>query len=52
MAAPFDQRSCAIPERLGFAREGVAREAEPGGGGHVDQVVYSMRASDRLAREC
>jgi ribosomal-protein-serine acetyltransferase len=51
-AAVDNARSCAIPERLGFAREGVAREAERGGGGHVDQVVYSMRASDWLVREC
>jgi len=39
-------RSCAIPHRLGFTREGVAREAEWVNDRWVDLVVWSM-----LARE-
>jgi RimJ/RimL family protein N-acetyltransferase len=36
----------AIPERLGFAEEGVMREAELVGGRFLDAVVYSMLASE------
>jgi ribosomal-protein-serine acetyltransferase len=39
-------RSQAIPERLGFVREGVQREAERHGESYCDLIVYSM-----LARE-
>lgn len=40
-------RSCAIPERLGFVREGVLRECEKMSDGRfVDHVVYSMLARD------
>ena len=35
-------KSCAIPERLGFTREGVARVAEWVGGRWVDLVIWSM----------
>lgn len=35
-------RSCAIPERLGFTREGVKREAEWVGGRWVDLVMWGM----------
>ncbi len=35
-------RSCAIPERLGFRREGVAREAEWVNDRWVDLVVWSL----------
>ena len=35
-------RSCAIPARLGFTREGVARGAEWVSGRWVDLVVWSM----------
>jgi ribosomal-protein-serine acetyltransferase len=41
-----NHRSCAIPERLGFTREGVARESEWVNDRWVDLVVWSM-----LARE-
>ncbi len=39
-------RSCAIPQRLGFTREGVAREAEWVGDRWVDLVVWSMLAGE------
>lgn len=45
-AAVDNTRSCAIPERLGFTREGVAREPERIGKRYVDQVVYSLLADE------
>jgi RimJ/RimL family protein N-acetyltransferase len=45
-----NMRSRAIPERLGFTQEGVAREAELVGGRYVNQVVYATLATDRLVR--
>ncbi len=39
-------RSCAIPERLGFAREGIARQAEWVNDRWVDLVVWSMLEDD------
>lgn len=35
-------RSRAIPERLGFTRAGIAREAARGSGGFYDPVVSSL----------
>ena len=35
-------RSCAIPERLGFQREGIARQAQCVGGRWIDLVIWSM----------
>ena len=37
-----NRKSCAIPERLGFTREGIAREAQWVSGRWVDLVVWSM----------
>jgi ribosomal-protein-serine acetyltransferase len=47
-AAPANARSRAIPERLGFAEEGVRREAERFGETYRDLVVYGLLASDPL----
>jgi ribosomal-protein-serine acetyltransferase len=41
-------RSRAIPERLGFTQEGVARGAERIGDLYVDQAVYAMLAGEML----
>ena len=37
-----NRRSRAIPERLGFVREGIERGGGRGTGGYYDQVVYAM----------
>jgi len=39
-------RSCAVPARLGFKREGVAREAEWVAGRWVDLVIWSMLTAE------
>lgn len=41
-AMPSNRRSRAVPERLGFRREGVLRECSWLYDRHVDMVVYSM----------
>lgn len=45
--ATGNTRSCAIPERLGFTREGVLRqEGRVGDGSFVDLVMYSLLAEE------
>ena len=44
--ATGNHKSCAIPERLGFVREGIAREGEWLYDHYVDLVVYSLLAPD------
>ena len=45
-AAPDNARSRAIPERLGFTREGVMREAGWASPGYHDLVVYGLLESE------
>ena len=44
-------RSRAIPERLGFYRDGVRREAQFLNGRYIDIAVYGMTAGEWRARE-
>jgi ribosomal-protein-serine acetyltransferase len=44
--ATGNTQSCAIPERLGFRREGLEREAEWVGGRWVDLWMWAMLASE------
>lgn len=48
-AGTDNQKSRAIPERLGFQQEGILREYERVGDRYIDIVVYSLLASDRSA---
>ncbi len=48
--ATENKKSCAIPERLGFRREGVQRQAEWLYDRFVDHVVYAALASEWRAR--
>jgi ribosomal-protein-serine acetyltransferase len=41
-----NERSRAIPERLGFTHEGVLREAERVGERYIDHAVYAMLSAD------
>ena len=47
--ATGNTRSCAIPQRLGFTRECVLREAEWVNDRYLDLVVWSMLAQDYSA---
>jgi ribosomal-protein-serine acetyltransferase len=49
-AAVSNARSRAIPQRLGFAEEGVMRDGERFGDRYLDLVVYSMLEHDWRAR--
>lgn len=44
--APENRRSCAVPERLGFTREGVLRQSGWLYGRPIDHVVYGMLAPE------
>ncbi len=44
--ATGNRKSCAIPERLGFTREGVARQSEWLYDHFVDLVIYGLLASE------
>lgn len=44
--APANRRSAAIPERIGFVKEGVARGAELLNGAFIDLTVYSLLSSE------
>jgi ribosomal-protein-serine acetyltransferase len=44
--ATENKKSCAIPERLGFRREGVQRQAEWLYDHFVDHVIYAALASE------
>ncbi|HXS98559.1 MAG TPA: GNAT family protein [Candidatus Limnocylindrales bacterium] len=44
-------KSCAVPQRLGFQREGVARQAEWVGGRWVDLVQWAMLRWEWAARK-
>lgn len=44
--APRNRRSSAIPERIGFVKEGIARGAEFLNGSFTDLNVYSLLASE------
>jgi ribosomal-protein-serine acetyltransferase len=48
--APGNRRSRAIPERLGFRKEGLLRQREWLYDHHVDHVVYGMLAAEWRAR--
>lgn len=50
-AAVDNTRSRAIPERLGFTQEGIAREAERIGDRYADQAVYAMLTGSWPARD-
>ena len=44
--APGNEKSCAIPKRLGFQFEGTLRQAQLVNGNYLDINVYAMLASE------
>ena len=44
--APGNEKSCAVPKRLGFQFEGTLREAQLVNGKYLDTNVYAMLARD------
>lgn len=46
-AAAENNKSCAIPKRLGFVEEGITREAQLLHGNYYDLVNYSLLRRDR-----
>ena len=44
--ATHNERSCAIPARLGFTREGILREAEWVHDAYHDLVIWSILSSE------
>jgi ribosomal-protein-serine acetyltransferase len=44
--ATGNKRSQAIPERLGFRREGILREAERHGNDYIDLIVYGLLSNE------
>jgi ribosomal-protein-serine acetyltransferase len=46
LCATENEKSCAVPERLGFRREGIERQAEWLYDHFVDHAVYSALASE------
>lgn len=49
--ATGNEKSCNIPERLGFAQEGILRRAEWLYDHYVDQIVYGLLAEEWLESE-
>src|SRR3712207_6857835 len=49
--ATENKKSCAIPERLGFRREGVQRQAEWLYDHFVDHVIYAALRSEEHTSE-
>ena len=41
-----NERSCAVPQRLGFTREGVLRQAQAYNDRYFDLEVYGLLAED------
>jgi RimJ/RimL family protein N-acetyltransferase len=49
--APANRRSCRVVEKLGFKREGLARELELVAGRYLDHAQYSLLRREVMGRE-